>query len=104
MARDPEAQTLWEQVYERLSTGQPGILGAVLGRAESQTLRLSMIYAIADRSALIQRCHLEAGGCQCFYLPCVKIEFESGESEDRRSELSFWKFHELTISGAVVES
>ncbi len=60
MARDSEADKLWTEVYERLSTGHPGILGAVLGRAESQTLRLSMIYAIADRSALIQHCHLEA--------------------------------------------
>jgi hypothetical protein len=60
MARDPEAQKLWEQVYERLSAGRPGVLGAILGRAESQTLRLSMIYAIADRSVLIKRCHLEA--------------------------------------------
>ncbi len=60
MTRDPEAQQLWEQVYERLSAGRPGILGAILGRAESQTLRLSMIYAISDCSALIKRCHLEA--------------------------------------------
>jgi DNA-binding PadR family transcriptional regulator len=47
MTRSPRANKLWEQVYPGLVTvPEGGILGAVLGRGEAQTLRLSMIFAL----------------------------------------------------------
>jgi hypothetical protein len=60
MRRDSEARKLWREEYQRLSTGRPGLLGAMLGRAEAHVVRLSMIYALADCSREIQRPHLEA--------------------------------------------
>ena len=48
--RDPEAKILWHEVYPRLSEAQPGMSGAVIGRAEAQVMRLSAIYALLDKS------------------------------------------------------
>jgi hypothetical protein len=58
--RDPEAKMLWHDVYPRLSEAQPGISGAVIGRAEAQVMRLSAIYALLDKSHLICPQHHEA--------------------------------------------
>lgn len=58
--RDPDAAQLWRSIYPALSASEPGLVGAVLGRAEAQVLRLSLTYALLDRSAVIQVPHLEA--------------------------------------------
>jgi hypothetical protein len=60
MTRNSGARDLWHAVYHRLSEGQPGLLGAVISRAEAQVLRLSMIYALLDRSSVVCREHLAA--------------------------------------------
>lgn len=54
------ARALWATVYAELSQGRPGLVGAVTARAEAQTLRLALIYALADRSAEIDVPHLLA--------------------------------------------
>jgi hypothetical protein len=58
--RDPEAKKLWHEVYPRLSDAQPGMSGAVIGRAEAQVMRLSAIYALLDKSPMIRPKHHEA--------------------------------------------
>lgn len=58
--RDAEARALWHSRYRDLSSGRPGQLGAVTNRAEAQVTRLSLLYALLDRSPGIQRRHLEA--------------------------------------------
>ena len=58
--RDAEAKMLWAKVYPKLSAGRPGMLGAVSSRAEAQVLRLSMLYALLDCSAVIHVPHLVA--------------------------------------------
>jgi hypothetical protein len=55
-----EASRLWENVYSQLSEGHPGLLGAITGRAEAQTIRLALLYALLDRSQQIGHVHLEA--------------------------------------------
>lgn len=54
------ARKEWEAVYEDLSEGKPGLFGAVTGRAEAQTVRLALVYAVMDRSRTIEREHIEA--------------------------------------------
>jgi hypothetical protein len=54
------ARIRWERVYPVLSGEQPGLLGAVLGRAEAQVIRLAVIYAALDDSTAIGAPHLEA--------------------------------------------
>jgi hypothetical protein len=57
---DPEAADLWEQVYTRLSEGQPGMLGSMTSRAEAHVVRLSLEYALLDRVDQIRIAHLRA--------------------------------------------
>ena len=57
---DEEAHALWTEVYHGLSNGHPGLLGAITGRAEAQTLRLALLYALLDGSNQIKVVHLRA--------------------------------------------
>ena len=61
MQRDPQAEALWCEVYERLSDGRPGLLGFITARAEAQTMRLALVYALLDCSPEIMAEHLRAG-------------------------------------------
>jgi hypothetical protein len=58
--RDAAASSLWHEVYGPLSEGRPGLLGAVVNRAEAQVLRLSVLYAVLDQSSEIKVEHLRA--------------------------------------------
>jgi hypothetical protein len=60
LKRDDEANTLWDAVYAPLSDGKPGLLGAIISRAEAQVLRLSVLYAVLDQSTTIKAAHLKA--------------------------------------------
>jgi hypothetical protein len=51
----------WDRVYEKLTEGRPGLWGAVTGRGDPQTLRFALIYALADKSKVIDLRHLKAG-------------------------------------------
>jgi hypothetical protein len=51
---------LWREVYRSLSEGKPGLLGAAISRAEAQVVRLSLVYALLDRSPSVLIAHLEA--------------------------------------------
>jgi hypothetical protein len=54
------ARAAWELVYETLSEGQPGLFGAIVGRAEAQTIRLALLYALLDGKDEIGVEHLHA--------------------------------------------
>ncbi len=58
--RDRLAKELWNGVYGPLSEGRPGLSGMILNRSESQVLRLSLVYALLDRSNAITVSHLRA--------------------------------------------
>ena len=51
---DSEARELWRSEYHRLSRDVSGLLGAMIGRAEAQVLRLALIYALADQASAIR--------------------------------------------------
>jgi hypothetical protein len=55
-----DAYRFWEEIYPTLSEDRPGLLGAITARAEAQTIRLALLYALLDRSPEIARVHLEA--------------------------------------------
>ncbi len=61
MLRDDAARKLWREVYPELSQAYPGMFGAIVSRAEAQTTRLSLLYALLDNSRFIRREHLQAG-------------------------------------------
>ena len=60
MRRNDEAREIWRAVYEDLSEGRPGLLGAMIARAEAQVMRLACIYALLDRCPSIGTEHLLA--------------------------------------------
>jgi len=60
LKRSPAAETLWCDMYADLSEGKPGLLGAVLGRAEALVMRLACLYALLDCATAVQVEHLEA--------------------------------------------
>jgi hypothetical protein len=54
------ARADWEVVYPHLSAEQPGLLGAITARAEAQTIRLALVYALLDSNDKIDVPHLRA--------------------------------------------
>lgn len=58
--RDPGARELWHRVYPALSSGRPGLLGAVTARAEAQVMRLAALFAVGDMSSVVTAQHLTA--------------------------------------------
>lgn len=61
LRRTPAAERRWAEMYEEMADDDPGgLLGAVLARAEAQTLRLSLLYAVLDEADAIDVPHLEA--------------------------------------------
>jgi hypothetical protein len=57
----PAAWTHWDEIYPKLSEGAPGLIGAIIGRAEAQTVRLALLYALLDQAQQIDIVHLDAG-------------------------------------------
>jgi hypothetical protein len=60
LVRTPAARDLWRDIYGDLSEGRPGLLGSILGRAEAQVLRLSVVYALLDRANIVELDHLQS--------------------------------------------
>lgn len=55
-----EARNGWEAVYPALSAERPGLVGAVIARAEAQVIRLALNYTLLDRKDAIDIPHLRA--------------------------------------------
>src|SRR5262249_31757759 len=60
IAMSGPAQALWREVYSTLSSGGEGVLAHITSRAEAQTVRLALIYALLDQAGAIDVVHLEA--------------------------------------------
>jgi len=54
------AAEAWKRNYEALSAERPGLLGAILGRAEAQVIRLAVIYALLENQTVIDLPQLAA--------------------------------------------
>ncbi len=54
------ALELWRHVYSELSQEHTGLAGSIINRAEAQTLRLSLLYALLDAQGKIKETHLQA--------------------------------------------
>ncbi|MGH2997817.1 MAG: DUF3987 domain-containing protein [Gaiellaceae bacterium] len=60
LKRSREADALWHDWYLALDDDRPGMIGALLARAEAHVLRLALAYALADGEATIDVPHLRA--------------------------------------------
>ena len=54
-----EAAEAWSVAYPELSAERPGLVGAIIARAEAQVIRLSLIFALLDMKDTIAPEHLE---------------------------------------------
>lgn len=58
---EPSARELWHHAYTQLAHAhQSGIAGAICARAEAHTIRLALLYALADGERTINTEHLQA--------------------------------------------
>jgi len=88
--RDRRAEDLWEDVYRALSADEPdGPLGSVLARGPAYTMRLALVYALADGASSIGTDHLLAGLAVWHYAACTaRLVFpESKNDLTRLSDL-----------------
>ncbi len=60
MTMTPPAVALWKSLYTELSQEHSGLAGSIINRAEAQTLRLALIYALLDGAERIAEKHLQA--------------------------------------------
>ena len=60
IGRDADAKALWKKHYPLLTRKREGLRGALLSRAETHVLRLSLIYALLDGADAIRVEHLKA--------------------------------------------
>jgi len=59
--RGKKAKARWAEIYNELSAGRRGLVGAVTARAEAQVMRLVVLYALLEEDDKIGVGHLEAG-------------------------------------------
>jgi len=57
---DPDARELWHHAYRQLARPLPGIVGQITARAEAHTIRLALLYTLADGQRQISPPHLQA--------------------------------------------
>jgi hypothetical protein len=55
-----DARERWHDAYRQLARPLPGVLGQITARAEAHTIRLALIYALADGQQHIGPQHLDA--------------------------------------------
>ncbi len=55
-----EAKKLWGEVYPLLTQEKPGLAGAISSRAETNTIRLALIYALLDTATEVEKTHLQS--------------------------------------------
>lgn len=79
MNRNDEARQRWGDIYPALSEGKPGLLGAMIARAEAQVMRIACLYALLDCSSIIEIEHLEAA-LACWNYCEASARFVFGES------------------------
>jgi Protein of unknown function (DUF3987) len=61
LRRTTDADAVWADAYRRWATEAPGgLAGAIVARADAQTLRLSTCYALLDGSPVIDVPHVQA--------------------------------------------
>jgi hypothetical protein len=60
VVRSPESEELWKSMYYDFNRGGDTVVDKLIARNDAHTMRLSLLYALLDRSPVIKPCHLEA--------------------------------------------
>ena len=76
------AKQHWAAEYRELSLEHSGIAGNLINRAEAQTMRLAMIYALLDWQSVIQERHLQAALAMWRYAQASALYIFGDKSAD----------------------
>lgn len=60
VGRTDEAREHWRRIYPDLTSARDGLVGALANRAAAHVIRLSLLYALADRAEAIGLAHQQA--------------------------------------------
>jgi hypothetical protein len=86
--RSDQARELWRKVYPVLSAGSDSLSGAVISRAEAQTMRLALLFALVDQSDTIRVQHLRAAlAVWCYCENSARSVFGEGTGDKRADAL-----------------
>ncbi len=83
LRRDDAARARWAALYPTLSEGEESVVGEVTARGAAQVLRLSLIYALLDRSAVVRVDHLDAAHALWRYCAASARHIFGGRAGDR---------------------
>lgn len=100
MKRTPEAGAYWREIYPALSDDRPGRWGDITSRAEAQTVRLSLLFALLDQADYIGIEHMRAAKALWDYC-CDSARWAFAEgiySTDARRILAFLKKEPATLA------
>lgn len=95
-----ETKELWNTIYPWLSRDKVGMVGAVTDRAESQTARLALIYALLDKKKMIEPVHLKSALAVWAYCEASAKALFSGRGIYKIDDkiLSFLESGDLTLT------
>lgn len=85
LARDKAADLLWADAYNSFAD-PPGLVGKLTARVDAHALRLSMIYALLDRSPVIREDHVRAALAIVFYVEDSVRHTFGGATGDRMAD------------------
>ncbi len=95
-----ETKELWIKIYPWLSRDKVGMVGAVTDRAEPQTARLALIYALLDKKKMIEPVHLKSALAVWNYCEISAKALFSGRGIYKLDDkiLSFLESGDLTLT------
>lgn len=95
-----DARATWQNVYNDLSKEAPGDIGAIVNRAEAQTLRLALVYALLDGKNSIDTPHILSALAVWRYAheSAVFLFGECGNDPAERKILALLKFRPATAT------
>ena len=80
------ALELWEHCYPELSKEHSGLAGSIVNRAEAQTLRLALVYALLDGADHIAEPHLKAALAMWQYAQASALYIFQNQAADPLEE------------------
>ena len=100
LKRTDSAREYWREIYPQLGEDRPGRWGEVTSRAEAQTARISLLFALLDESQHIELVHLKAARALWDYC-CASARWafmESLYSPEAQRILSFLAEKPMTLT------
>jgi hypothetical protein len=83
MRRTSAAERLWRGVYEELAEDDPdGLLGIAVARSARHVLRMSLIYALADRSGQVGTSHIQPALAMWRYMRASAVRIFGDQPSD----------------------